>query len=57
MTPNIKKYILLFTALLFTSCATTATQNIVVYQKSHNYNHKPYLELKFKRKIEREHDV
>ncbi len=55
MTPNIKKYILLFTALLFTSCATTATQNIVVYQKS--YNHKPYLELKFKRKIEREHDV
>ena len=57
MTPNIKKYILLFTALLFTSCATTGTQNRVVYQKSHNYNHKPYLELKFKRKIEREHDV
>jgi len=57
MIQNIKKYILLFIALLFTSCVTTQIPNKVVHQKSYNYNHKPYLKLKSKRKIERERDV
>ena len=45
-----KHTILLIIALFFSACSSSS----MGYTKKYNYNHKPYIELKFKRQQLRE---
>jgi len=49
-----KKIILLLLVLFFSACTTQIKMGKL---KKYNYNHKPYIELKFKRQQQREDNV